>query len=189
MWCPSCGDEFREGVTRCPDCGVELVSDESFPCASEPVRPGPPEGYALLQGNWEGRPTEFIEWLDDEGIPVIPLASRRPDAFDLYVPRSHLSRAEQLLEEYYSDEYEEVEVEFDEDDLSARSRELLMDGDLDSFEMLTDGDEADMLELADRLEEAGIPVLVVDVETEEGVCEIHVPDRCREGAARLVESS
>lgn len=27
MWCPSCGDEFRPGYTRCDECGVALVPD------------------------------------------------------------------------------------------------------------------------------------------------------------------
>jgi hypothetical protein len=28
MWCPSCGDEFREGFTTCGDCGVALVHEQ-----------------------------------------------------------------------------------------------------------------------------------------------------------------
>lgn len=26
MFCPSCGDEFRDGFDRCPDCATDLVS-------------------------------------------------------------------------------------------------------------------------------------------------------------------
>ena len=33
MYCPSCGHEYREGVTVCSDCGVNLTQD---PPATEP---------------------------------------------------------------------------------------------------------------------------------------------------------
>ena len=187
MWCPSCGDEFREGATHCPDCGVELVSDEVVLRPAEAPRREIPEGYDPLSGTWEGPPDEFVEWLDDEGIPV--LSSPDEDGrVQLYVPHSQLARAELLLAEYHDedDDYEEVEVEFELDDLSARSRELLADGDLEAFAMLADGTEEEMLDLADRLEEAGVPVLVVDGGPDEDVVEVHVPDRCRENAEKLL---
>lgn len=31
MFCPSCEGEFRDGVTLCPDCGVELVVELEAP--------------------------------------------------------------------------------------------------------------------------------------------------------------
>ncbi|HEX2239725.1 MAG TPA: DUF2007 domain-containing protein [Actinomycetota bacterium] len=27
MFCPSCTDEYRDGVTRCPECGADLVAE------------------------------------------------------------------------------------------------------------------------------------------------------------------
>lgn len=36
MFCPSCADEFRDGITHCPDCEVDLV-----PYYVTPVRPRP----------------------------------------------------------------------------------------------------------------------------------------------------
>jgi predicted amidophosphoribosyltransferase len=27
-WCPKCKNEYREGITVCPDCGEALVSEE-----------------------------------------------------------------------------------------------------------------------------------------------------------------
>jgi len=33
MFCPSCGDEYREGFTRCDDCGVDLVEALPLPPA------------------------------------------------------------------------------------------------------------------------------------------------------------
>ena len=35
-WCPSCGDEFRPGVTGCPGCGVALT--DRPPARPEPSR-------------------------------------------------------------------------------------------------------------------------------------------------------
>jgi len=34
-FCPSCGVEYREGIARCADCGVEL--DEAPPPETQPV--------------------------------------------------------------------------------------------------------------------------------------------------------
>ena len=33
MWCPECKNEYREGITRCVDCDVDLV--ETLPEESE----------------------------------------------------------------------------------------------------------------------------------------------------------
>jgi len=184
MRCPSCGDEFREGVTRCPDCGVELVSDEVVPRAPEVSRPEIPEDYSLLAANWEGSAGEFIEWLDDDGIPVLAVPTHDAGTVALYVPQPDLARAEQLLEEFHEEEeFEDVEIEFELDDLSERTRGLLRDGDLDTFGIVTEGGAEDMDALADRLEQEEIPVLVVEVD--EDLFEIHVPERCREKANAL----
>jgi hypothetical protein len=39
-WCPDCGVEYREGFTRCSECGVPLV-DAPPETAQPPVDPGP----------------------------------------------------------------------------------------------------------------------------------------------------
>lgn len=41
MFCPQCHAEYRAGVTRCADCGVDLVDDE------------PVEGHRGSQGHTE----------------------------------------------------------------------------------------------------------------------------------------
>lgn len=38
MWCPACGGEYREGITRCADCDVPLAPS---PPARSAVRSGP----------------------------------------------------------------------------------------------------------------------------------------------------
>lgn len=35
MWCPRCGAEWREGITRCPDCDVPLVDSPPEPSRDE----------------------------------------------------------------------------------------------------------------------------------------------------------
>src|SRR5438034_3282499 len=108
MWCPVCGDEFRAGVTHCPDDGAELVSDEAVPRAPEHAKEAP-EGYAQIAAGWEGPIDEFRDWLDDEGIPVIPIQDGA--TWSLYVPAGDAKRAQELLNDFYDeDEYEEVDV-------------------------------------------------------------------------------
>lgn len=45
MICPSCGDEFRDGFDRCPDCDVDLVA--SVEERSQPA-PHHPQSALLL---------------------------------------------------------------------------------------------------------------------------------------------
>ena len=184
MWCPSCGDEFREGVVRCPDCGLELVSDEVVPRATEPAKPEIPDGYELLEGNLDASAQDFIEWIDEEGIQSV-LVAREPETMEVWVPKESMPRAQELLAEYHEDEFEELAIEFEPEDLSVRSQELLQEGDLDTFSSLVAGREEDILQLADRLEEAGIPVLVVEIEDVDE-WEIHIPDRCTSAAEPLL---
>jgi putative signal transducing protein len=35
LYCPNCRGEFREGITRCPDCGVDLVAELPPPQTEE----------------------------------------------------------------------------------------------------------------------------------------------------------
>ena len=39
-WCPECGTEYREGFTRCSDCGAALT-DAPPPGVATAARPGP----------------------------------------------------------------------------------------------------------------------------------------------------
>jgi len=45
MWCPVCGSEYQPGVTRCPDCNVDLV-------AEAPVGPLPGLPDRALSSSW-----------------------------------------------------------------------------------------------------------------------------------------
>ena len=49
MWCPKCREEYREGFTRCGDCGAELVAE--LP-PLEPVTPV--RSYGFVSDPWVG---------------------------------------------------------------------------------------------------------------------------------------
>lgn len=51
MSCPSCGGEFRAGITECPDCRVPLVPGEA-----DPHQPVHPPAYELVPVLETGNP-------------------------------------------------------------------------------------------------------------------------------------
>ena len=67
-WCPECGAEFREGFTRCSECGVLLVN-EPPPGTEQPAEPGPEwvevAGYTTVE---EARLAQGL--LEEQGIPA-----------------------------------------------------------------------------------------------------------------------
>ena len=59
VWCPHCGDEFREGFDRCSDCGVALVEVRPEPVAPVPEDdPAVPVDHVLLEYN-------LADWSED----------------------------------------------------------------------------------------------------------------------------
>jgi hypothetical protein len=67
MFCPQCKTEFRNGITRCSDCDIELVDAEP----KAPSDDSPPEGNLLLL--WSGDNlalhASLLEELKAAGIP------------------------------------------------------------------------------------------------------------------------
>jgi hypothetical protein len=67
-WCPECGAEYREGFTRCSECGVALVN-EPPPGTEQPPEPGPEwvevAGYTTVE---EARLAQGL--LQEQGIPA-----------------------------------------------------------------------------------------------------------------------
>ncbi|MGH9713997.1 MAG: hypothetical protein ACRD5M_11940 [Candidatus Acidiferrales bacterium] len=80
MFCPVCKSEYREGFTRCSDCGVDLVP--SIPA------PAPPNDLALA---WRGGdPSLFsaaLAALQDAGIAHYEIADHIQLVFELAIPR------------------------------------------------------------------------------------------------------
>ena len=46
MFCPNCRSEFREGITRCPDCDVDLVA--ALPEERHDQAPWVPVAHSLV---------------------------------------------------------------------------------------------------------------------------------------------
>ncbi len=89
-WCPECGAEYREGFTRCSECGVALA--DGPPPGTEPVaEPGPEwvqvAGYTTLE---EARLAQGL--LGEQGI-----AAEVMDKHIVAYPFPHTDAGEVLL--------------------------------------------------------------------------------------------
>jgi hypothetical protein len=109
MFCPECRSEFREGVTRCPDCDVDLVG----------ALPPEPQGMAEMELEQVFETTDpnllpvVKSVLEAAGIPyllegeeafgLLPLAggfvNERHQALgvEVHVPRERAEEARELL--------------------------------------------------------------------------------------------
>lgn len=77
MYCPQCNGEFREGITRCPTCEVDLVEE----LAEEP--PDYVEWVTVLE---TGNPATLAfakSLLESEGIPYYAKGEGLQDLFAL----------------------------------------------------------------------------------------------------------
>ena len=77
MFCPNCGDEYREGFTRCADCDTDLV-------ATPPAAPEPPVPFAMATVLVTGDQTLMAvakSILDSAGIVSIARNERLQNLF------------------------------------------------------------------------------------------------------------
>jgi hypothetical protein len=105
-WCPECGAEYREGFTRCSECGVTLVSQPP-PKTDRPAEPGPEwvevAGYTtveeahLAQGllQEQGIAAEVM----DKQVVLNPFPQVDEGEVLLLVAPSDLERADAVLAE------------------------------------------------------------------------------------------
>jgi hypothetical protein len=103
-WCPKCGVEYREGFSRCSDCGVGLV-DTPPPRPGQPVEPGPEwveiasyrtgEEARLAQGllHEQGIPAEVL----DKHVVLNPFPQVDEAEVLLLVPPDEADRADEVL--------------------------------------------------------------------------------------------
>lgn len=74
MFCPKCGAEYREGFTKCSDCGVPLVEEA----------PGEPEFIEFVTVFRSGNPALLAmakSILEDAGIEFIATGEALQDLF------------------------------------------------------------------------------------------------------------
>ena len=60
MFCPLCQSEFREGITECSDCHVQLVDSSEQALSSSEL---------LWKGIWQTSLDKILAALDGESIP------------------------------------------------------------------------------------------------------------------------
>lgn len=106
MFCPNCRAEYVEGITRCPDCGVDLVEDLSV-LKPEPefqesdwkmiYRPSSAQEVALIQMIFEREKIPFF--IGNENTRRAALFAPANLAFELWVPEKFALRAIAVLDE------------------------------------------------------------------------------------------
>jgi len=97
MYCPECKSEYREGLTECADCGVNLVGDR--PTAAQPEFV---DLEAILSTGDQGQIALIKSILDAEKIPYLAQGEqfssmRAPIPVRFLVPREYRIRARDLL--------------------------------------------------------------------------------------------
>ena len=107
MFCPNCGDEFREGITTCPDCDVSLVEElpeESPPRLSVVDTTHDPDRLAMLVETLESAQVPYVveagtalSLLDDDSAPELSF----PESWQarLWIPGNFAARAAELIAE------------------------------------------------------------------------------------------
>jgi hypothetical protein len=104
--CPSCGDEFREGIAVCPDCGIALVAElppEAPPRLATLETTGDPDRLAVLLEKLETALVPYVveagtalSLLDDDSTPE-PSAPE-PWQARVWIPGSFATRAAEVID-------------------------------------------------------------------------------------------
>ena len=91
-WCPKCKNEYREGVTVCPDCDIELVDELS----EEDESVGEPVPVILMEAADDEVGEKVVEYLRLNGVISAALV-RDEDKICVIVADLELGTCEQLF--------------------------------------------------------------------------------------------
>src|ERR1700751_5382554 len=109
MFCPLCKSEYREGFTRCSDCGAELVPDlvmaQAPGVAQDPDADKPellwsgidPSAFARIRGALD---EADIAYPDEQFDGRLLYASMR-SPLEIWVRRSDLPAAKEILNDLF----------------------------------------------------------------------------------------
>jgi len=110
--CPSCGYEYRDEISVCPECQVPLSDGDAIESISQPIPPMPAqEGWTELEGIIPPLSAEMAkDLLEQNGIPCL-LQSRRTEGYllrdlalgdKIVVPISKLEEAKEIMDAFTS---------------------------------------------------------------------------------------
>ena len=103
MWCPECKAEYVEGITRCPECGCDLV-DELPEEPDEPLEPIVWE--EVLYTHDQGHIAIIKSLLNEAGIiyyfqgDIVSVTRTWVDPARLYIKKEDVPKAKLLLEDF-----------------------------------------------------------------------------------------
>lgn len=104
--CPNCENEYQEGITVCPDCGIELINNEEF---TENLTT--PEDYKVVYSTSAEYEAEMLKAnLQGAGIEalIVPKKDRNFPAvgdlavIDLLVRKESFEEASQIIKDINS---------------------------------------------------------------------------------------
>lgn len=92
-WCPNCKNEYREGITVCADCGIELVEE-----LAEEVE----EKVAVAYIADEELTKKFVDYLSYSSIVGEYIFDENEEAFAVLVPEKDLKAAKTAFRAFYN---------------------------------------------------------------------------------------
>lgn len=148
-WCPKCKNEYREGITVCADCNVELVEDLNTALEADKT--------LVFNTEKKDKIDAFIKYLEYSGIHSYSVNADENDCiYSLYVAEADYKNASKLFTGFALTESEreitdminngndsdDSDTEFSEDDASGDIISDYTDADNDIIEENTDYDNA-----------------------------------------------
>ena len=89
-WCPNCKTEYREGITTCADCGVDLV---------DTVEEGATYRVAIISE--EEQAQRFVDFLSFSELPVVEKSyNEEEQGYEIFVSDTESEEAKKLFQAF-----------------------------------------------------------------------------------------